>query len=144
MATNSSILAWRIPWTEEPGGLYSPWGCKESNSTKRLNTSQPDHLGGGCHHVANLGITYVPSCWPPKEFGCSNPAVKDHKTLPLACIRLAWNAPQMHAHTHTLPSIHSNFNTSRNSSSRKRSLPREHTGWKHHSDPASCVSGQET
>ena len=23
MATNSSILAWRIPWTEEPGGLYS-------------------------------------------------------------------------------------------------------------------------
>ena len=25
MATHSSILAWRIPWTEEPGG---PWGCK--------------------------------------------------------------------------------------------------------------------
>ena len=22
MATHSSILAWRIPWTEEPGGLY--------------------------------------------------------------------------------------------------------------------------
>ena len=27
-ATHSSILAWRIPWTEEPGGLQ-PWGCKE-------------------------------------------------------------------------------------------------------------------
>ena len=26
MATHSSILAWKIPWTEEPGGLYSPWG----------------------------------------------------------------------------------------------------------------------
>ena len=26
MATHSSILARRIPWTEEPGGLYSPWG----------------------------------------------------------------------------------------------------------------------
>ena len=25
MATHSSILAWRIPWTEEPGSL-SPWG----------------------------------------------------------------------------------------------------------------------
>ena len=25
MATHSSILGWRIPWTEEPGG-YSPWG----------------------------------------------------------------------------------------------------------------------
>ena len=23
MATHSSILAWRIPWMEEPGGLYS-------------------------------------------------------------------------------------------------------------------------
>ena len=30
MATHSSILAWRIPWTEEPGGL-SPRGCKESD-----------------------------------------------------------------------------------------------------------------
>ena len=28
MATHASILAWEIPWTEEPGGLYSPWGCK--------------------------------------------------------------------------------------------------------------------
>ena len=25
MATHSSVLAWRIPWTEEPGRLYSPW-----------------------------------------------------------------------------------------------------------------------
>ena len=24
MTNHSSILAWRIPWTEEPGGLYSP------------------------------------------------------------------------------------------------------------------------
>ena len=23
IATHSSILAWRIPWTEEPGGLWS-------------------------------------------------------------------------------------------------------------------------
>ena len=28
MATHCSFLAWEIPWTEEPGGLYSPWGCK--------------------------------------------------------------------------------------------------------------------
>ena len=28
MATHSSIFAWEIPWTEEPGGLYSSWGCK--------------------------------------------------------------------------------------------------------------------
>ena len=33
MATHSSILAWRIPWTEESGG-YSPWGLKESDTTE--------------------------------------------------------------------------------------------------------------
>ena len=36
MATHSSILAWRIPWTEEPGGLQST-GRKESDSTERLH-----------------------------------------------------------------------------------------------------------
>ena len=30
MATHPSILAWRIPWTEEPGRLPSSWGHKES------------------------------------------------------------------------------------------------------------------
>ena len=34
MATHSNILAWRILWTEEPGGLYSPWVCKESDTTE--------------------------------------------------------------------------------------------------------------
>ena len=33
MATHSSILAWRIPWTEEPG-KYSPWGPKELDKTE--------------------------------------------------------------------------------------------------------------
>ena len=32
MATHSSILSWRIPWTEEPGGLQS-MGRKESDTT---------------------------------------------------------------------------------------------------------------
>ena len=36
MATYSSILAWRIPWTEEPGSLQS-WGRKGSETTERLN-----------------------------------------------------------------------------------------------------------
>ena len=39
MAIHSSILAWRIPWTEEPGGLYSPWGRKESDTTEPLSLS---------------------------------------------------------------------------------------------------------
>ena len=32
MATHSCILAWRIPWTEGPGGLQST-GRKESDTT---------------------------------------------------------------------------------------------------------------
>ena len=36
MATHSSILAWRIPWTEELGGLQS-MGRKESDTTEQLH-----------------------------------------------------------------------------------------------------------
>ena len=36
MATHSSILAWRIPWTEEPGELAS-MGSQESDTAYRLN-----------------------------------------------------------------------------------------------------------
>ena len=35
MATHSSIPAWRIPWTEEPGGLQSI-SHKESDTTEQL------------------------------------------------------------------------------------------------------------
>ena len=36
MATHSSVLAWRIPWTEEPNRLQSI-GSQESDTTQRLN-----------------------------------------------------------------------------------------------------------
>ena len=36
METHSSILAWKIPWMEEPLG-YSPWGRKELDTTERLH-----------------------------------------------------------------------------------------------------------
>ena len=36
MATHSSTLAWKIPWTEEPVG-YSPWGRKELDTTEQLH-----------------------------------------------------------------------------------------------------------
>ena len=44
MATHSSILAWRIPWTEEAGGLQS-WGCEELDTTEPLTLSLSD-----CEH----------------------------------------------------------------------------------------------
>ena len=40
MATHSSVLAWKIPWTEEtwdrqnPMAGYRPWGLKESDPTE--------------------------------------------------------------------------------------------------------------
>ena len=37
MATHSSILAWRIPWTEEPGGLPSMVGYSHRNRTSFSN-----------------------------------------------------------------------------------------------------------
>ena len=37
MAAHTSILAWRIPWTEEPGVLQT-MGVAESDMTERLNT----------------------------------------------------------------------------------------------------------
>ena len=37
MAPHSSILAWRSPWTEEPGS-YSPWNHKEWDRTEQQNT----------------------------------------------------------------------------------------------------------
>ena len=39
MAIHSIILAWRIPWTEKPGRLYSPWGRKQWNTTEQLTSS---------------------------------------------------------------------------------------------------------
>ena len=39
MATHSSILAWRIPWTEEPDRLYSPCGCKTRTQLSDLTTT---------------------------------------------------------------------------------------------------------
>ena len=47
MATHSSILAWRITWREEPGGLqFMEW--QESDTTKWLNTqkARSDHVKG--------------------------------------------------------------------------------------------------
>ena len=43
IATHSSVLAWEIPWTEEPGGLHNPGGRKrvEHNlATKQQQTGK--------------------------------------------------------------------------------------------------------
>ena len=52
MGTLSSTLAWRIPWTEEPGGLQS-MGCKESDWTEQLTLSL---LSGGYQWSHNVCV----------------------------------------------------------------------------------------
>ena len=45
MATHSSILAWRIPWTEEPGGLQSTGLQRVGHDWATSLTSSNNHLG---------------------------------------------------------------------------------------------------
>ena len=53
MAIYSSILARRIPWTEEPGGLQSsPWGPKELDTTEKLTL--PSCECDSCGSLASL------------------------------------------------------------------------------------------
>ena len=43
MATHSSILAWRIPWTEEPGGLQSMGSQRDSTAQTCAHTHAHTH-----------------------------------------------------------------------------------------------------
>ena len=45
MAAHSSILAWEIPWTEEPGGLQSMGLQSQTRLSMRAQTSSHDHAG---------------------------------------------------------------------------------------------------
>ena len=50
MAVHPSILAWKIPWTEEPGG-YSLCGHKESDTTKVTRHGHIHILRCELHHI---------------------------------------------------------------------------------------------
>ena len=55
IATHSSILAWRIPWTEDPGGLQSTGSQK---SRTRLSDEHPgNYLPEGPDAGTDLGNT---------------------------------------------------------------------------------------
>ena len=66
MATQSSILVWRIPQTEGPGGLYSPLGRKESDTTEQISQKQgecQDQPTGGCGRPSPEGSGVDPGRW---------------------------------------------------------------------------------
>ena len=58
MATHSSILAWRIPWTEELCGLQS-MGRKESDMTEQLHFHFPEVIVHWQHDVQFCGIIII-------------------------------------------------------------------------------------
>ena len=53
MATHSSILAWRIPWTEEPGGLQ-PMGSRRVSRSVSSDSLQLTHTSLIGQLVKNL------------------------------------------------------------------------------------------
>ena len=60
MATHSSILAWRIPWVEEPGGLQS----MESDMTERLTHNHTHTAKGfGIVNKAEIDVFLELSCF---------------------------------------------------------------------------------
>ena len=44
-ATHSSILAWKISWTEEPGGGATVYGDAELDTTEHTHSNGGDFLG---------------------------------------------------------------------------------------------------
>ena len=54
MATNSSILAWEIPWTEEPDGLQSMG--PQSWTHKEADTTEYTHKHSCTNHHVNVGF----------------------------------------------------------------------------------------
>ena len=59
MATYSSILAWKIPWTEEPGRLLRPRGRKESDTTERLHFD----FHNGCKQEGWVILFHIVTCY---------------------------------------------------------------------------------
>ena len=81
MATHSSILAWRIRLDRGAWwATYSPWGCKESDTTERLNTckllvvaceiqfSDQELNQGPLHWELNILATGLPGKFQLYEF----------------------------------------------------------------------------
>ena len=67
MATHSSILAWRIPWTEEPGELQS-MGSQESHMTWWLNHQVKNINWLAQDHTRQRGRTVHPNFLMSKPF----------------------------------------------------------------------------
>ena len=82
MTTHSSILAWRVPWT-----VYSPGGCKESDTDERLSLLSLSGGSAGKESVCqcrrpgfDLWVRKIPwrRAWHPLQYSClENPVDRE-------------------------------------------------------------------
>ena len=89
MATHSSILAWEIPWTEDPGGLQS---MESQKTPTRLN----DWVSTGYTAVVYGGMAWMPSVplWfcilKPRALVLQNVTVFENKAFK-GLIKVKWS-----------------------------------------------------
>ena len=88
MATHSSVLAWKIPGTGEPGGLLSMGVAQSRTRLKRLSSSSRrlitlQYCGGFCHTFTWIshGCTCVPHPDPPSHLPL-HPIPQGHPSAP--------------------------------------------------------------
>ena len=61
MTTHSGILAWEIPWTEEPGGLQS-MGQRDSDTTEHPHTQEKTEVSFNTDPYGNYYQPYQQKC----------------------------------------------------------------------------------
>ena len=83
MGTHSSILAWRIPGTEEPGRLPS-WGCTELDTTEATQQQQ---------HVVLVVTKPAYQCKRQQETRIPSLDLEDPLKKGMASSILAWEIP---------------------------------------------------
>ena len=79
VAAHSSLLTWRIPWTEEPGGLHRPWGRKASDRTESMckHANTHTHTHTRTEALVSHQSSRAPLLWAPlpsggHTLGCKN------------------------------------------------------------------------
>ena len=82
MTTHSSILTWKISWTEETGGIYSSWACKDEGlSTLTQSCDWPSVLTISWGlievpaHQSSVYLEYLTAWW----LGCVESIPRDGK-----------------------------------------------------------------
>ena len=69
MATHSSVLAWKIPWTEEPGGLHS-MGSQKVRHDWATNTHTDMHTYMCIWYLYHILQVFVPKWLRDREYAC--------------------------------------------------------------------------